>query len=500
MSAPLVSERTSEESTILRQKAAPIEPAKGPPAESVANAAHDDNLPRVPPPQPAGKWKPPPARWIALIFCITAAVTLCCVWLAQHLSNPAADVILSVTSKGINPTLVVNGNVLYRGKPVWGKAQITIQDLADGRFLESDVETVEEKVGTFNSRFPVDWNQYEPLKISADYRGQANNRPLEGTATCYLNATAPPSKWWWVAGALALFLLIVLFTGPLSPMKARLLFVLTYAFIFAAFLIPILAMVFHSGNWYLNSRVDYPLGILQATTDQAKQPQWWLHLGGSLRGLTGPPEEQQPGDEGANAGPQTAEPQYPVLKGGLSVPLYVLMLALLGALINALRQVPAIQKDSDSTAGMTLVSAPITVFRAIFAPRAGAVAQVDGAADIRRRLIETYMYFLSAPALAITVYYLLQAVGTVTQPTLVVVAFATGLITNTVAEAIIAFTDNILHNLKKKRGGSRGKEEGGGEEGRRGEEECGKATPQAENKKKAEEGASLAHPAASASR
>ena len=438
MSAPLVSERTSEESTVLRQKAAPIEPAKGPPAETVPNAADEDNLLKVLPPQPAGRWKPPPARWIALIFCLGAAVTLCSVWMAQHLGKPAAEVILSVPSQtGTKPTrtVTVNGNVLYRGQPVGGTALITIRDLADGRFMESQVATVR-KDGAFGTQLTGNWNEYEPLEIRADYRGKANSQLLAGTATCYLNGAAPPSIWQWVAAALAfflLFLLIVLFTGPLSPMKARVLFIVTYALTFIAVLIPLLTMAFISGNWYLKSRMENsPVGILRATTPNEKtEPQWYLNLGGSA-------------DNNSNS-------PYPVLHGGAPVPLYVLILALFGAAINAMRRLPKIQKDHDSTCGMTLVGAPITIFRAIFAPRAGPVAAVDDGAEIKRLLIETYMYFLSAPVLVIAIYYLLQAMNAVAQPTLVVMAFATGLMTNTATEAIIAFADAIFYSVRKKR-------------------------------------------------
>lgn len=76
--------------------------------------------------------------------------------------------------------------------------------------------------------------------------------------------------------------------------------------------------------------------------------------------------------------------------------------------------------------------------------------------------------FLSAPFLAIAVYYLLQvAASTVNQPILVVIAFASGLMSNTVVGAIIAFADRVLHRAQQPpedgENGQRGGGGGGGE-------------------------------------
>jgi hypothetical protein len=295
-----------------------------------------------------------------------------------------------------------------------------------------------------------------------------------------------------------LCVLLPLFTGPLTPVKARLLFAFTYALTFTACLIPLLAVVFMSTSSYLRSLMYYsPVGIVLATTegvDAVKEdPGWWVNLGGSLipaqqtespkratesaeqsknkgggtaasgrSGATGqqqssePPTDQTQPDQSLAQGNQAAIAgasanlsgnPVPALKRGLAVPLYVLILALMGAAINMTRLVPGIQNDSDSGAGMTLLSAPANIFRAIFAPGARAVMHVPRGAEIRRQVIETYMYFLSAPVLVIAVYYLLKAVATPTQPALVVIAFATGLMTNTAAKAIVRYADKLFKNL-----------------------------------------------------
>src|SRR5262249_34135673 len=75
------------------------------------------------------------------------------------------------------------------------------------------------------------------------------------------------------------------------------------------------------------------------------------------------------------------------------------------------------------------------------------------AAEIRRKLIENFMYLLSAPFLAIAMYYLLLLLAEqVTEPVLVIMAFATGLVSKAVVGGIIEFAETKLP------GGKRGSE------------------------------------------
>jgi hypothetical protein len=64
------------------------------------------------------------------------------------------------------------------------------------------------------------------------------------------------------------------------------------------------------------------------------------------------------------------------------------------------------------------------------------------------------MYLLSAPFLAITVYYLLQVVAeSVAGPVLVLMAFATGLISDTIVSWIIEFARKTLKGDSEGNGG-----------------------------------------------
>jgi hypothetical protein len=67
--------------------------------------------------------------------------------------------------------------------------------------------------------------------------------------------------------------------------------------------------------------------------------------------------------------------------------------------------------------------------------------------DIRKDLIDTYMYLISSPFLAIAMYYLLQIISDKTpKPVLVLMAFATGLISASVVKWITDFADRTLGN------------------------------------------------------
>jgi hypothetical protein len=67
------------------------------------------------------------------------------------------------------------------------------------------------------------------------------------------------------------------------------------------------------------------------------------------------------------------------------------------------------------------------------------------AAEIRRQLVQNYMYLLSAPLLAIAMYYLLQVVADeVAQPVLVIMSFATGLVSDKVVGWMITFAEENL--------------------------------------------------------
>jgi hypothetical protein len=316
---------------------------------------------------------------------------------------------------------------------------------------------------------------------------------LYGASQIYVNMTPLFGKNQGLVAGVAtapIILLIFLFTGPLTRGKARLLFSVTYVLTFASCAIPIVLIIAASQNPYLMKMMDNaPVGIVISKADGIDQQQWILNIGGSWQqpevtkpnsnantttlgppqagqdtGASKPPADtSQPGsappppmaagapepsravtpasvDQSAGGNPPQSE-----LKGGLAIPIYVIILATVGAGINMTRKVPEIQRSYDSVGASWrgALSAPLAVL-GIGVP-SQEVADPQG---IRKELIETYMYFVSAPFLAIAVYYLLQVVAkTVGTPTLVVIAFATGLMSNTVIGSIIAFADKMFKKV-----------------------------------------------------
>jgi hypothetical protein len=139
--------------------------------------------------------------------------------------------------------------------------------------------------------------------------------------------------------------------------------------------------------------------------------------------------------------------------GGLAVPFYVVMLAMLGAGINMTRKVPPVQieyenkispdEDKFWTAALKAPSKWFTWLRSSHTPTSP--EQRKASAEIRKHLIENYMDLLSAPFLAIAVYYLLQAIGSnPAEPVLVLMAFATGLMADAIIDRIRKFARDMV--------------------------------------------------------
>jgi hypothetical protein len=167
------------------------------------------------------------------------------------------------------------------------------------------------------------------------------------------------------------------------------------------------------------------------------------------------------------------------ISGGVVVPFYVVLLAMFGAGINMTRRVPEIQETyrsvlptqqpgfvtqtlrvnslgavrpsghmrTDGNPAATVTQAPASA-AASAVPRnkdAGTLNDKPTVDALRRDLIANYMYLLSAPFLAIAVYYLLLVLATeVSQPVLVVMAFATGLTADSIIAGIIGFAQKHL--------------------------------------------------------
>ncbi|PYI92268.1 MAG: hypothetical protein DME97_11090 [Verrucomicrobia bacterium] len=322
-----------------------------------------------------------------------------------------------------------------------------------------------------------------PIRVTATFSGQLNEKDkaptaLSGTATLYLNYPPPEGKWAvtvaLMVGGVFAAILIILFTGGLTQRRARFLFALTYITTFLSLAVPIGAIVLVSKSQSAVALMEKaPVGLVKGTAKGVKDPQWLVNLGGAVspkktpsEKTTSPPMQTPSGttSAAAAASPATPPAQQPspaapesvrrdelqqrpgfaLVEGGLAVPFYVIILAMLGAGINMTKKVPDIQKSYDTK---DLPKDEQGMVRAAFnapikglvggGPRVTTEAGTTAAWGIRKDLIDTYMGLISAPFLAIAVYYLLQIVATnIAEPVLVIAAFATGFISDSIVTAI----------------------------------------------------------------
>jgi hypothetical protein len=262
-----------------------------------------------------------------------------------------------------------------------------------------------------------------------------------------------------------------------------------YFFTFVSLALPISVSLIVAQNQYLvDSMEKSPLGLVKAKTRVLSSPQWLIMIGGTVvpdvksAAVTGIPEGGGRTTEatrtktdiptGLEAGDGRVVPKSEIspaswapkiVEGGVAVPFYVLLLAMFGAGINMTLKVPQIQRSYEDVlleAPAFPLMNPLTAITATWRllrgqPEAPGVVPVvvprKTAGDIRQELIENYMYLLSAPLLAIAMYYLLQVMADqLTQPVLVIMAFATGLVSKAVIGGIINFAEDKLLGEKRR--------------------------------------------------
>jgi hypothetical protein len=398
-----------------------------------------------------------------------------------YLRNDKAQVLLNVSAAD---SIAVSGMVVANGRPVEnGIVHVVVNDALNERYLTSDVVEIQKEGGSFSRVLLSGTGRNlsgERFEVTATYTGDlraanGDQSPVTGAASAYLNMEKPLQRASvaWVGGLslFVLLMLIVLFTGELTAPKARALFAATYLMTFMSLAIPIaVAVLLTSNESLVDTMRKAPIGLVKATTENVGDEQWMLNVGGTVTAVTlpAPPgvpaarEEQAEDSAVAGAAAPNTRPGElsaslagPVrIVGGLAVPFYILMLAMLGAGINMTRQVPKVQTIYDQKITPRCESFLIATLSALFQYQT--VADKDereAAAVIRKQLIDSYMYLLAAPFLAIAVYYLLQVIADDTaEPILVLMAFATGLISDAVVSRITDFAENTIGRLPARQG------------------------------------------------
>jgi hypothetical protein len=423
----------------------------------------------------------------------------------------------------------LSGIVLFKGAPVSkGTVYLVVEDPKKERYLASTILPVIEggkfvTSGNESLVFGDSGKKPQPLRVTATFSGQQEGEKKEGEkkdkgpitvkgkATLYLNYPAPAGKWMtWGSGIIAALLaisLITLFTGELTRRRARQLFSITYIMSFMSLAVPIWAIAAVSKSEHAVDMMEQaPIGLIKGTARGVQNPQWLVNVGGAVEpakevptkeekgplpakevptkeretGRSSPveaptptptlpsPTPQQSPTPQENIGPDELRqvPGFALVRGGLAVPFYVIILAILGAGINMTKKVPDIQQKygikvfqkDEEPLWKGLLKMPVAVMRTAGRAEmdpATAKEQAEIVSDIRKDLIANYMGLISAPFLAIAVYYLLQVVATnIAEPVLVVVAFAVGFISDGIVAAITKVGSEML---KQASGGPSGR-------------------------------------------
>lgn len=403
-----------------------------------------------------------------------------------------ADIFLDVA---VGPDIAVSGVVQFDGKPVSsGNVHIVVEGAKTKRYLGGTVVSLAAD-GRFEAsalRIARDDDPKSTRRVTATFSGQIQaekkTKEVSGEATAYLNFTPP-----WgrlvvtMAGGVVLLLvwLLYLFTSGMSRRKGRLLFGTMYFMTFLSLAVPVGTTLWFSQNSYMQElAATAPMGLVQGTAPGTTGVQWLVNIGGmvpdkSARAEAGFEAERvadaSPSPAGARArlvaiasddrdpsalkrlepAPAAGDRGSAPTHGGLIVPLYVVLLAMFGAGINMTRKVPEIQKRYEAALpeikGPSFITKPLEATgKLLQGQAAGTENQAGGPCGMREELIRNYMYLLSAPLLAIAMYYLLQVISSgVNQPVLVLMAFATGLTSELIVSAIITFADKMLDTLRK---------------------------------------------------
>jgi hypothetical protein len=249
----------------------------------------------------------------------------------------------------------------------------------------------------------------EPIHLVAE---TSLTQPSEGREPLieevYLNTLPPifstvPLYPLLLVGILLLFgTFLFAFTGKSSSFKNHLAILFGYIVIslFLAFplLAPVVLPLAFPETFGVIQRTPVGLVVTKVASEPESGPQWALNIGGYI------PETTDPSNaEGVK------------VEGGLTIPLYVILLSIIGGAINMTRQVPKFQEE-------------------------------EASATWRTELLNQYMFLISAPFLAIATYYMLIGLNLTKVPVMVLMAFSVGLISESILRIITDTAVRFLHH------------------------------------------------------
>jgi hypothetical protein len=341
--------------------------------------------------------------------------------ITQH---PAATLALSAyledTGDRLRPLMIVGWVESAKDSEREAKVKLTLRRLKKD-FRQTQLLPV--KQGKFEAPYVLGFtaiDQHEPIHITAEaWVPDASGNFKRFTEEIYLNARSPlfsRAAFYPLLLAIGLPLLGVFlwaFTGHGSPLKNRLAIIFSHVITIVFLALPLLAPVVLLMTFpeALDAMKRTPVGLVvtKTTPEPEALTQWALNIGGHV-----PLGGEQPNSDVVE------------VQGGLIIPLYVIILSVIGGAINMTRQVPKFQEESEAVAPK--VSTPANAIR------------------WRTGLLNQYMFLISASFLAIATYYMLIGLSLTKVPVMVLVAFSVGLISEPILRTI---TDTAVRFLRQ---------------------------------------------------
>lgn len=147
-----------------------------------------------------------------------------------------------------------------------------------------------------------------------------------------------------------------------------------------------------------------PVGIAKATTEKIKDLQWMLNIGGVV---------------GADN----------TLKGGYGIPVFILILSVVGGVISMLLKFPEFLHDYDRIETAT-------------------PDEAEGVASLRAKIFRYFVYIVTGPFLGMMVYSLVILVDYTNALALSIMAFSVGFMSDQIVDAMITVAGNVLTRTK----------------------------------------------------
>jgi hypothetical protein len=403
-------------------------------------------------------WKQPSRYGIVLVLGLAIGLLWAYQVSSKRTAQAPALALSAYIEGGADAThwlLRIMGEAQQGGKPLAeGQAKVTVERLRDnsttsalldvrqGKFEGAFGDALQSAVAGAPVTYMPSLQANDALRITGEVWSPQLENATAKEAT-YLNSTVILRHWmtlYVLAAFLGMAPVVVFlwaFTGSRSLMKNRVAIGFSYLVILLCLGLPFLATNLVLSSPFLRGYMkDAPVGLLISKVND--EPQWVLNIGGYVQKRQ---LEQKP---------EAADFEVLNLEHGLIVPIYVIILAMVGSAINMTKQVPRYQPESERIGGLSLITTPGEPIERRKNPYRDRRRR-----DWRTGLISHYMYLVSSPFVAIAAYYLLVSFGINNRvPLVVLVSFSVGLISDPILRKITDTGYSFLRHAEREEKGS----------------------------------------------